>query len=77
MHFDIPKTIVCLFVCLFVLLVAGSQVIGSGPGTPVGFGIWSASTQRHPSPDPKPSSNSDLPLAWITGPTTKVKIYII
>jgi hypothetical protein len=22
------------------------------------------------SPDPKPSSNSDLPVAWITGPAT-------
>jgi hypothetical protein len=29
--------------------------------------IWVADTK---SPDPKPSSNSDLPVAWITGPAT-------
>jgi hypothetical protein len=49
----------------------------------VGFGIWSASygqttkcghscdmSSPTQSPDHKPSSNSDLPVAWITGPAT-------
>jgi hypothetical protein len=35
--------------------------------------VWLSATQTNKqtkSPDPKPSSNSDLPVAWITGPAT-------
>jgi hypothetical protein len=65
-----------------MLLNFCTQIEGKGVSTSLGRWIWnlvcivwSGNPVRilmwYELPDPKPSSNSDLPVAWITGPATE------
>jgi hypothetical protein len=57
-----------------MLLHFCTQIEGTGVSTSLGRWLWNALYVRtlmwYKSPDPKPSSNSDLPVAGITGPAT-------